>query len=371
MEVFQLLLKTRQLQHEDLAVTNTWRPFQGINATNILKATTHDIAGVPTNIMNLRTAAESYADKVGRSDVQNALSFAEGHTKRVAKEYYRRNGSTTMMAPWTNHIEGLIHGQDNSDDNGSLAGPNASAIDEEIEKRMELSQQEWKNKIEKKVRDLTVADQKASTNKRKLRKDWSEEDDAELRRLVRIHGKGRWKEMLDASAILKKRYETSQTGKSVNFSLLLLVMCGRFFSHQHLFIVEHARASLKNRWKDLSNRSGVKRLADGKVVMDIHRRKKRRASQLPQPAASKERSSSKTKLLIANDDELYYDVEAIVGYRLKNGQAQYKIKWKGYSKECNSWETESNLCAGALEDAKAYCKVHKTLKLKRVEKPQK
>jgi hypothetical protein len=87
MRVLKLLLETRQSQDEDVAVSNTWRPFEGINTTNILKATTRDIAGVPINIMNLRTAAESYAEIVGRSDVQNALSFAEGHTTRVANEY--------------------------------------------------------------------------------------------------------------------------------------------------------------------------------------------------------------------------------------------------------------------------------------------
>jgi len=213
MRVLKLLLETRQSQDEDVAVSNTWRPFEGINTTNILKATTRDIAGVPINIMNLRTAAESYAEIAGRSDVQNALSFAEGHTTRVANEYYKRNGSATTMAPWTKLIEGLIYGQDNSNDNGSLAGPSSIAIEKMIEKRMALSQQGWKKKIEKAVNGWARVDRKGPPTKPKVREDWSEAEDAELMRLVRWYGKGSWKDILDESAMLKKRYEMSPTGK--------------------------------------------------------------------------------------------------------------------------------------------------------------
>jgi len=62
-------------------------------------------------------------------------------------------------------------------------------------------------------------------------------------------------------------------------------------------IVQHARECLKTRWRVLAhcqdetgNDSCVKRLADGKVVVDIHRRKKRRVVDKP---TSKLRSSLK------------------------------------------------------------------------------
>jgi hypothetical protein len=210
MEMFQFLLKAKRARVKDGSVKMTWQPFEGRNTTEILKATTRDIAGVSMTIMDLRTAAESYVDLVGREDVQNALSFAEGHTERVAKQYYKRNGSTTVMRPWIDHIEGLIHGG-NSNDNNNLN----SKLDEEIDKRMELSQQEWRKKIEKEVRDL--ADQKGTPIiKRKVREDWSEEEDAELRRLVRLYGKGRWKDILESSQLLQKRYQTAPTGKMFN-----------------------------------------------------------------------------------------------------------------------------------------------------------
>jgi hypothetical protein len=214
MEMFQFLLKERQAQGD---ATMTWRPFKGRNTTEVLKATTRDIAGVSMTIMDLRTAAESYVDLVGREDVQNALSFAEGHTVRIAKQYYKRNGSTTMMRPWIDHIEGLLHGHGNSNDNS-----NYSKLDEEIDERMELSQQEWRKKIEKEVRDL--AHQKdTSIIKRKVREDWSKEEDEELRRLVRIYGKGNWKDILQSSQLLQKRYQTAPTGKIFHYCYCLML----------------------------------------------------------------------------------------------------------------------------------------------------
>jgi hypothetical protein len=117
------------------------------------------------------------------------------------------------MAPWTKLIEGLIYGQDNSNDNGSLAGPSSIAIEKMIEKRMALSQQGWKKKTEKAVNGWTRVDRKGPPTKPKVREDWSEAEDAELMRLVRWYGKGSWKDILDESAMLKKRYEMSPTGK--------------------------------------------------------------------------------------------------------------------------------------------------------------
>ena len=50
----------------------------------------------------------------------------------------------------------------------------------------------------------------------------------------------------------------------------------------------------------------------------------------------------------------YYEVEAIVGRRNNNGRVEYLIKWKGYAEEENTWEPESNLNDGALEEARTY-----------------
>ena len=207
--MFQCLLRVIQSsrQDEDNSVNMAWRPFEGRNTTEILKATTCDIAGVAMTIMDLRTAAESYADIVGQADMQRALSFAEGHTERIAKQYYKRNGSTTLLKPWLDHIEELIHGQESSNNGGEFS----SVLDEEIDKRMKLSQQKWKEEIVKKIHD-SVDNSSSSAIKHKRRQDWSSEEDAELRRLLRIYGKGNWKEILEHSSILQERYRMAPTG---------------------------------------------------------------------------------------------------------------------------------------------------------------
>ena len=203
MELFELLLKVSRSEDED----GIWQPFKGVNTTEVLKATTRDIAGVSMTIMDVRTAAESYVDLVGGADIKNALSYAEGHTERIAKQYYKRNGSTTVMKPWMDHIRGLIRGQDC--DGGAVS---TNALDEQIEKRMEQAQNRFKKKIEDHIRGLANS-KVAPVIKRKARKDWTEEEDAELRRLVRVHGKGNWKDMLDHSPIMQRRYKTAPTGK--------------------------------------------------------------------------------------------------------------------------------------------------------------
>lgn len=202
MELFELLLKVSRSEDED----GIWQPFKGVNTTEVLKATTRDIAGVSMTIMDVRTAAESYVDLVGGADIKNALSYAEGHTERIAKQYYKRNGSTTVMKPWMDHIRGLIRGQDC--DGGTVS----NALDEQIEKRMEQAQKIFKKKIEDHIRGLANS-KVAPVIKRKARKEWTEEEDAELRRLVRVHGKGNWKDMLDHSPIMQRRYKTAPTGK--------------------------------------------------------------------------------------------------------------------------------------------------------------
>ena len=41
--------------------------------------------------------------------------------------------------------------------------------------------------------------------------------------------------------------------------------------------------------------------------------------------------------------EKEYEVEAVVGERIKDGKKQYLIRWKGYADESNTWEDLDNL----------------------------
>lgn len=212
--MFRLLWQTTELHEDDddPTVTKTWQPFKRINVAKLLKDTTLDIAGVPVTIKSLRTAAESYAAQYGSEDVQSALNYAEGHTNRIANEYYRRHGSAAKMAPWESHIERLLNNQDSPDDDNARF---ESILDKKIEKRMKRSQEKWKNTIKQKIHDLTVTDEKKQLRKMIHIPKWSLEEDAELKRLTRCHGEGCWKEILEDSVLIKKRYETVQSGKSL------------------------------------------------------------------------------------------------------------------------------------------------------------
>src|SRR5687768_10418329 len=46
-----------------------------------------------------------------------------------------------------------------------------------------------------------------------------------------------------------------------------------------------------------------------------------------------------------NEEELdnIYEVEAIVGKRVKKGIVKYQVKWEGYSSKDNTWEPHENL----------------------------
>ena len=52
------------------------------------------------------------------------LSYAEGHCDRIAKLFYKRNGSQSIMSAWTTYANKLM----NIDD----ADDGTSAIDEKI-----------------------------------------------------------------------------------------------------------------------------------------------------------------------------------------------------------------------------------------------
>lgn len=52
-----------------------------------------------------------------------------------------------------------------------------------------------------------------------------------------------------------------------------------------------------------------------------------------------------------NGNDLYWEIERIVGKRIFKGKVQYKVHWKGCTEEEDTWEPVSNLCDSAYKDA--------------------
>lgn len=208
MEIFQCLLDVNNFldgTETEESTTMSWKPFEMIDVTKVLKAVTLDIAGVSMTIMDIRTVAESHVDVSSDPVVKRGLSFAQGHTERTAKEYYRRNGSTTLMDPWSSHVEGMIYGRntiDNSDDDDN----NDDEVGEKIEKRMEESQKRWKKMVLKEINEFEVEDEVPAINPKRTAR-WSKEEDEELLRMVKQLGAFNWRVILKSSSLLRRRYK--------------------------------------------------------------------------------------------------------------------------------------------------------------------
>lgn len=216
-QIFQLLWKTTQSQDGNSSTpTNTWQPFKHVDGTKILKETTDDIAGVAMTVTNLRTAAETHAEQYASEDVKNALAFAEGHSNRIANQHYRRNSSATKIAPWEKHVEKFLSNEDFSCEESVQ-----SMLDKKIEEEMKKSQNKWEAKMKKKIHDIIEEDRRSKLPKC-VNPRWSEEEDAELTRLVKHHGK-QWDKIYDDSLILQQRYKAyGKTCKSLSILLRFL-----------------------------------------------------------------------------------------------------------------------------------------------------
>ncbi|GLH07058.1 Heterochromatin protein 1 [Gryllus bimaculatus] len=76
-------------------------------------------------------------------------------------------------------------------------------------------------------------------------------------------------------------------------------------------------------------------------------------------------------------EEEQYEVEKVVDCRIQSGVKQYKIRWKGFEEDQDTWETEENLsCPDSIdaflaENPDAFKKVAKESKSKGAKKPKK
>uniref|UniRef100_A0A1B6LRT6 Chromo domain-containing protein n=1 Tax=Graphocephala atropunctata TaxID=36148 RepID=A0A1B6LRT6_9HEMI len=103
---------------------------------------------------------------------------------------------------------------------------------------------------------------------------------------------------------------------------------------------------------------------NGEVVPDKKKpaaEKKAKATKraAAKPAVEPARKSSRTPKPVAkeNGEEESYEVDEVVGVRMKNGKKEFKIRWKGYKANEDTWEPEAHLSCQDL--IKAYIEDHK------------
>jgi len=226
MQIFRFLR-----DHDGENVVDLWQPFKRLPITEILKATTLDIAGVGTTVTDLRCAAESHVDNLDYDskkeceNIQRALSYAEGHGENIAKMFYKRNGSSSIMKAWTVYVEKLVNVQEaEADDDNDVS------VDQKIIKDINGSQNRWIIYVQQCFQGIQNGKTGSTTQLRKKMVKWSKEEDDELRKQVSYHGTN-WKGILENSTVLQERYKTSSSAKT---------------SHN----------ALKNRWKRLKPRHG-------------------------------------------------------------------------------------------------------------------
>ncbi|KAL7554833.1 hypothetical protein ACHAWF_018375 [Thalassiosira exigua] len=72
----------------------------------------------------------------------------------------------------------------------------------------------------------------------------------------------------------------------------------------------------------------------------------------------------------AAPEDFFWEVETVVGRRIKRGRVEYLIRWRGCGEDENTWEPAANLCDTAMEEASKYTKALK-LKEKQREEDEK
>lgn len=196
---------------------DSFQPFKKIDVTNVLKSTTTDFTGIAVTIVDLRAAAESHVDLASIDDsskqaqlLQNALSYVEGHTQGMAQLFYKRNGSESILKPWTEYVANMLKFQDTGADADGVR-----EIDTDILNKIKKSQENWLRETNNKLREVQSRANLAPEPKkvRKIRTAWSAEQDIELKKCVSQYGTN-WKSIMKHSTILQNRYQNQSSIKA-------------------------------------------------------------------------------------------------------------------------------------------------------------
>jgi len=105
--------------------------------------------------------------------------------------------------------------------------------------------------------------------------------------------------------------------------------------------------SSKNRKRKFRRAASVPKFPK-KLRRTAVRRSPRKASRRSSTSVSRDKGKKKTSVRTLDE----WEVEKIVDVRCRNGEEEFKVKWKGFSKVDNSWEPRENLgnAEVAIED---------------------
>lgn len=181
----------------------TWRPFEGVDTTAVLKAVTQGIVGVPITSSILRTAVESYVEDLeDREDIRDAVHHAEGHTSDIAYRHYKRQSSEVTMKGWTNHVQPMIEHL-----------PQTKGSKDEVWLKLcsaaTVSYKRWLSMFTDQMNKQTsLAKRDATPKVRSKRTTWLKEEDDELRNCMKKFRGSHfiWKDILDNSELLQRRF---------------------------------------------------------------------------------------------------------------------------------------------------------------------
>lgn len=137
----------------------------------------------------------------------------------------------------------------------------------------------------------------------------------------------------------------------------------------------------------IDDRDDKKKRGARSTKLTIKRIREQRRIQARKVEAEKaQQKSIKNKLLLVNHpgnvvepatsnaaapQDLFWEVEDIIGRRVHCGKDEYLIRWKGCTENDNTWEPHTNLCDTAMELAVGFTKRQKLLEKQREEDEKK
>lgn len=110
-----------------------------------------------------------------------------------------------------------------------------------------------------------------------------------------------------------------------------------------------------------TNASTNNTTANASISVTVNQRRSERKQQ--RKKETKQQLNKKCKSVCGVGKESFWEIEQVVGRRMKGGRVQYLVRWKGFPEAENTWEPAENLCNTAMSDAVRFTKMMNKRKL--------